>query len=108
MADVLHYVDRLVMPYKPRAVVIYEGDNDTNNGVSPENIAGQLKEIISKIHAELPSTACMCSGEAESGPGGESGTKRKRRTPSTRRLLPVTNDCTSSTSPPPSSRQMAR
>ncbi len=56
MADVLHYVDRLVMPYKPRAVVIYEGDNDTNNGVSPENIAGQLKEIISKIHAELPST----------------------------------------------------
>ena len=38
MADVLHYVDRLVMPYKPRAVVIYEGDNDTFFGVSPETI----------------------------------------------------------------------
>ncbi len=43
MADVLHYVDRLVKPYQPRAVVIYEGDNDTNNGVAPEKIAGQLK-----------------------------------------------------------------
>ena len=56
MADVLHYVDRLVMPYKPRAVVIYEGDNDTSRGVSPETIGGQLTEIISKIHAALPDT----------------------------------------------------
>ena len=51
MADVLHYVDRLVEPYAPRAVVIYEGDNDTNNGVAPMKIAGELKQIIAKIHA---------------------------------------------------------
>jgi len=56
MADVLHYVDRLVIPYNPRAVVIYEGDNDTFYGGSPEMIAGQLKEVISKIHAALPDT----------------------------------------------------
>ena len=56
MADVLHYVDRLVLPYRPRAVVIYEGDNDTFSGVSPESIADQLTEIISKIHAALPNT----------------------------------------------------
>ena len=56
MADVLHYVDRLVLPYKPRAVVIYEGDNDTFYGVSPKTIAGQLKGIVSKIHAALPDT----------------------------------------------------
>ena len=56
MADVLHYVDRLVMPYTPRAVVIYEGDNDTFRGVSPETIGGQLSEIILKIHAALPET----------------------------------------------------
>ena len=56
MADVLHYVDRLVKPYQPRAVVIYEGDNDTNNGVAPEKIAGQLKQIIAKIHAASPDT----------------------------------------------------
>ena len=56
MADVLHYVDRLVLPYKPRAVVIYEGDNDTFYSVSPETIASQLREIISKVHAALPDT----------------------------------------------------
>ena len=56
MADVLQYVDRLVQPYQPRAVVIYEGDNDTNNGVAPEKIAGQLKQIIAKIHAASADT----------------------------------------------------
>lgn len=56
MADVLHYLDRLVMPYKPRAVVIYEGDNDTFYGVSPETVAGQLMRIIAKIKASLPDT----------------------------------------------------
>ena len=56
MADMLHYVDRLVKPYKPRAVVIYEGDNDTFYGVSPMTVAGELKQIISKIHTALPDT----------------------------------------------------
>ena len=57
MADVLHYVDRLVIPYKPRAVVIYEGDNDTGMFfVPPMKIAGELKQIIAKIHAALPQT----------------------------------------------------
>ena len=56
MADVLHYVDRLVLPYNPRAVVIYEGDNDTFHGVSPETIADQLQQILTKIHTALPAT----------------------------------------------------
>jgi len=56
MADVLRHVDRLVLPYKPRAVVIYEGDNDTFAGVPPEKIVGQLEEIISKIHTAQPDT----------------------------------------------------
>ena len=54
MADVLHYVARVVISYKPRAVVIYEGDNDTFYGVAPETILEQLKEIVSKIHDALP------------------------------------------------------
>ena len=57
MADVLHYVDRLVIPYKPRAVVIYEGDNDTGIfGVPPMTIASELERIVAKIHAALPQT----------------------------------------------------
>ena len=56
MADVLHYVDRLVKPYAPRAVVIYEGDNDTFYGVDPMTIAGQAKQVVAKIHAASPDT----------------------------------------------------
>jgi lysophospholipase L1-like esterase len=56
MSDVLQYVDRLVLPYKPRAVAIYEGDNDSFGGVPAETVASELKQIIAKIHAALPDT----------------------------------------------------
>ncbi|MCE2540582.1 MAG: SEL1-like repeat protein [Acidobacteria bacterium] len=57
MQDVEHYLDRIVLPYEPRAVVIYEGDNDTGRfGVPPAEIAGRLEAIVERIHAVLPST----------------------------------------------------
>lgn len=55
MQDVEHFLDRIVLPYKPRAVVIYEGDNDTGAyGVPPAEIAGRLEAIVQRIHAALP------------------------------------------------------
>jgi len=55
MNDLLHYLDRVVLKYKPRAVLIYEGDNDTGrNNIPNDMIIAQLEEIISRIHAELP------------------------------------------------------
>ena len=55
MQDVEHFLNRIVLPYKPRAVVIYEGDNDTGAyGVPPAEIAGRLESIVSRIHAALP------------------------------------------------------
>ena len=56
MSDVLQHIDRLVLPYKPRAVAIYEGDNDSFGGMDPKTVAGELKQIIAKIHAALPDT----------------------------------------------------
>ena len=57
MADVLHFVDRVVIAYNPRAVVIYEGDNDTGRFmVPPATIASELEQIIAAVHAELPET----------------------------------------------------
>ena len=34
MLDVLFYCSRVVVPYQPRAILIYEGDNDVDGGVS--------------------------------------------------------------------------
>lgn len=55
MQDVEHFLARLVLAYEPRAVVIYEGDNDTGAyGVPPAEIAGRLEAIVGRIHAALP------------------------------------------------------
>lgn len=59
MADVVHYLDRVALKYKPRAILIYEGDNDTgrlNYGLTPDMILGDLKKIVGRIHDELPET----------------------------------------------------
>ncbi len=57
MADLLHFADRIVLPYKPRAVVIYEGDNDTGSyGVPPAQIINELNELAAMIHHVLPET----------------------------------------------------
>jgi len=55
MNDVLHYLDRVVLRYKPRAVLIYEGDNDTGrNNIPNDQIIEQLEQIIARVHEELP------------------------------------------------------
>jgi len=52
--DVLHYADRIIIPYQPRAIVIYEGDNDVAQGISPEEIAATYAKLLDKIDTELP------------------------------------------------------
>jgi lysophospholipase L1-like esterase len=54
MNDALHYVDRLVTPYKPRAIVLYEGDNDTAQGVAPEAIRDTFLAFVARVRKDLP------------------------------------------------------
>jgi lysophospholipase L1-like esterase len=57
MEDALHWIDRVAIAYKPRAIVIYEGDNDLGRfEVPPAKIAGQFDAIVKRIHAALPAT----------------------------------------------------
>ncbi|MCG8415897.1 MAG: GDSL-type esterase/lipase family protein [Pseudomonadales bacterium] len=56
MGDVLYHLDRVALRYKPRAILIYEGDNDTSWGIPEETIVGQFEEIVAKIHEQLPET----------------------------------------------------
>ena len=55
MEDALYWIDRVAIRYKPRAVVVYEGDNDTGRyEVPPATIARQFEEIVTKVHSALP------------------------------------------------------
>jgi len=58
MHDVLHYLDRVALVYRPRAILIYEGDNDTGQAepIPNELILADLQAIIDRVHAELPAT----------------------------------------------------
>jgi lysophospholipase L1-like esterase len=53
-SDLLHFTDRLVLPYKPRLIVLHVGGNDVHNGKSPERVLSDFKEFVSKVRAGLP------------------------------------------------------
>ncbi|MDA0272979.1 MAG: GDSL-type esterase/lipase family protein [Proteobacteria bacterium] len=54
MNDVLYYLDELVLKHDPRAVLIYEGDNDVWQEVSSDTIIETYTKAIVKIHAHDP------------------------------------------------------
>lgn len=56
MNDLLYYADRIVIKYKPRAVMIYEGDNDTAAGMPPVVIRDTFRKFVAKVHDKLPGT----------------------------------------------------
>jgi lysophospholipase L1-like esterase len=55
-ADSTRYADRIVIPYKPRMVVFYAGDNDVEANHTPQQIADDFAAFERKVHAALPAT----------------------------------------------------
>ena len=56
VGDAAHFAERIVIPYKPRMVVVFAGGNDIASGKSPEQVAEDFKSLVGKIHAALPKT----------------------------------------------------
>lgn len=54
LADSVFYADRVVIPYRPRMVVLYAGDNDLQAGKTPATVHADFKAFVAKIHAALP------------------------------------------------------
>ena len=52
MHDLLYYADRVILCYRPRAVVIYEGDNDTAMGISPKEVRDTFAQLVRKLHGQ--------------------------------------------------------
>lgn len=55
-SDVLQYMDRIVLPYQPRLIVLYVGDNDIAAGKSPEEVVHDTKTFFERVRGELPDT----------------------------------------------------
>ena len=56
ISDSVKYADRIILPYKPRIVVVFAGGNDINAGKTPEQVADDFKALVAKIHGALPKT----------------------------------------------------
>ena len=56
LEHVNHYLDRIVLPYRPRAVVLYAGDNDlaAGSGKTPERVVADFDAFVAGVHAALP------------------------------------------------------
>lgn len=55
-ADVMMYMDDIVLPYKPSMIFYYEGDNDLARGIEPESIQAEIQKFIKIVNHELPGT----------------------------------------------------
>ena len=97
LSDVIYYADRIVIPYKPRLVIVAHGNNDINAGKTPQQVFADFQTLVEKIRAKLPETRIAflsinpslkrwaqadeqrrgeSSGERIRGPGAESGLHR--------------------------------
>jgi lysophospholipase L1-like esterase len=56
LTDVLHFADRIVVPYAPKTILINAGGNDLASGKTPEQIRDAAKALVAKIRAALPET----------------------------------------------------
>lgn len=56
MLDVAAHVDRLVLPYKPRLIVVYAGDNDLAEGRTPTEVLASFTQFVQQVHSALPDT----------------------------------------------------
>jgi len=62
MSDAVKYAHRIVTPYKPRLIVLYEGDNDLNAGKSPQQVVADFDEFLKVVRTELPTTTLVVIG----------------------------------------------
>jgi lysophospholipase L1-like esterase len=56
ISDSLEFADRILLPYQPRTVVFYAGDNDVASGESSQQVVDDYKALVTKTHAALPKT----------------------------------------------------
>lgn len=52
--DSTWYADRIVVPYAPRMIVFYAGENDLNSGRSPQQVRNDFLAFVMRVRRDLP------------------------------------------------------
>ncbi len=56
ISHAVQFADRIAIPYAPKVIAFYAGDNDISAGKSPETVEKDFRAFAEKIHAKLPET----------------------------------------------------
>lgn len=54
ISDSVHYARRIVIPYRPRMIVLRAGGNDIHAGKTPERVAADFAAFVETVRAGLP------------------------------------------------------
>jgi hypothetical protein len=60
MGDLVEFAGRIVIPYHPKIVIIYAGDNDLADHKTPERVSADFQAFAREVHAALPETIIGC------------------------------------------------
>lgn len=52
--DSTWYADRIIVPYAPRQVLIYAGDNDLFSGRTPAQLRDDFRAFVQRVRKDLP------------------------------------------------------
>jgi len=55
MSDLIYFADKLIIPYHPKQIFIYEGDNDLAKEKTPDEVLMQSRQLLELIRKKLPS-----------------------------------------------------
>jgi lysophospholipase L1-like esterase len=56
MRDLVYYTPQVIIPYNPKTIFIYEGDNDINSGHTSKDILASADTVLNAIRKHLPAT----------------------------------------------------
>lgn len=78
-SDLVHFADRLVLPYRPRLIVLHVGGNDVHSGKAPDVVLGDFKAFVARVRAVLPDVPIAFSSITP-GPGRWDEADRRQET----------------------------
>ncbi len=56
LEDLVFFAPKIVLPYRPKKIVVYSGENDIGSGQSAENVLADFKAFIDFRDKNLPKT----------------------------------------------------
>jgi lysophospholipase L1-like esterase len=54
LSDLLHHLDRIVLGYRPHAVVVYAGENDVHDGTGADVVLERFDRLVQSVHSRMP------------------------------------------------------